>query len=147
MKLHFYIVCILFQSALSGCSGYKKAFTEKLSDGTSIILMHPIKNLSQNRFLTAAHGKYNVMHNEYRINKFSCDSIIKLIFNKGNITVLYLTKEISSSYEISEADRLMFVKAEPYIDSNNKCYTEFIKEAKGYRLNYSGKFDRKLMFY
>lgn len=146
MKLRPYILNLLLIVCLSACTGYKQVIKESLADGTNIALAKPIKNLSENHYLSAVRGKYHVMHDEYRINRFNCDSIFKLIFTKGNVTILYLIREMGSSYEITEADRLIFLKAEPHIHPSNKCYAGFIKEAKGYKVHYSGKPNRKLKF-
>lgn len=146
MRLRSCLLSLLIIAWLASCYGYKKVLTENLTDGTSIILIRPTKKLSEYRYLSAAHGKYNVMHDEYRINRFSCDSIIKLIFKKGDVTILYLTNEKISPYEVTKEDRLIYEKANPYIDSSNREYANFIKEAKGYRVHYSGKFHRKMKF-
>ncbi len=132
-----HILCLISICTISGCTTWQKLYKEKLNDGTYIQLSRPA-NVPDYRYLSGVRGLYNVMHHEYLINIYSCDSIFKRIYSKGKVSFLILINDENPNYPVTDEDKLIFQKAILYIDPGNKCFVEFISRAKGYRVYYEG---------
>jgi hypothetical protein len=136
---------MIFLFFLSGylisCCNSKELAYGRLPDGTYMAVSRPAdcKKHRDNLYLVGVRGLYPHLHHEYFINRFTCDTIVKKIFTRKIVTIMYLTSESNYDRPITEEDKKLFSMAIPFVDSTNTCYRDFINNAKGYKLYYEGK--------
>jgi len=140
MKLFLSLLLLLL---VSSCARKYQLFRERGDNGDYFFAeIEPHKKNKKAKSKWILGGRSNQsqhVHDEYHINYLSCDTIVKKIFYKRNVTILILTNDPKVDYPITKEDKFFYYRLKDFIDSTNNCYSGFIDKATGYKLYYNGK--------
>ena len=134
--------CLLFL-IISSCNKGYKLFQERNDNndffGAEIETMKNNNKIKSKWILAVRFNEKQKIHDEYHINRLSCDTILKKIFNKRNVKVLILTNDMKFDFPVTKEDKILYDKLKTFIVPSNSCYLGFVDNATGYKLIYDGK--------
>lgn len=98
-----------------------------MDDGSKLVgSMQNYKTEEKSYFIASRFNTKEKKQYEYHFDILSCDTVAKKIFFGKNVTILFLTNEKKIDYPITNEDKIVFEKMEPFIETKNKCFNNTI---------------------